>query len=83
MIISKCTNFISTFVFVRRRHTAENPPPFPTYFETDADKQQQVTEAFHDSIHHFEDPNITFVETEAEKRVVRTGAKLAKVRTKS
>ena len=82
IILSTLTSFRLLFLFYRR-HTAENPPPFPTYFETDADKQQQVAEAYHKSIHHFEDPHITFVETEADKKVVRTGAKLAKVRTKS
>lgn len=66
---------------LRRRHTADNPPPFPTYFP-EQDPEIQLTDAYDKEIHHYADPTITFVETEDEKKVIRTGAKLAKVRTK-
>ena len=81
-----------------RRHLAVNPPPFPTFFPGDqaadqaadqaGDQQdedkigQQVHVMYDKEIHQFSHPTIVFQEDESEKKVVRTGAKLAKVRSK-
>lgn len=40
---------------LRRHKTA---PPFPTYYETGEEEE----EIFHESIHHFKNPTITFTE---------------------
>lgn len=84
--------------FLHRRHKAENPPPFPTYLphlelaETEEAakeageeerKTEQVDVVIDPAIHNFSDPTIVFVDDESDKKpAIRTGAKLAKVRTK-
>ncbi|KAI1285457.1 39S ribosomal protein L3, mitochondrial [Halotydeus destructor] len=65
-----------------KRHTADNPPLFPTHYADDS-KGKEAVEAYDKDVHRFDENTVVFVETEAEKKVTRTGAKLAKVRTKS
>lgn len=51
--------------------------------QQDEDKiGQQVHVMYDKEIHQFSHPTIVFQEDESEKKVVRTGAKLAKVRSK-
>ena len=104
---------------MNRRHTIENPPPFPTHFEDEkevkvrssatssrsrelgdqelgSEGQEDATAShvvkhavdepqivYSAEIHQFDAPTIVFKEDPSEKKVIRTGAKLAKVRTKN
>ena len=80
-----------------KRHTERNPPPFPTFYEG-VDEVKELTEGqddstttglvtkpdciYHKDLHQFHSPTIVFADDEADKKTIRTGAKLAKVRTK-
>ena len=56
-------------------------PPFPTFFPEE-EKEPLAEDIYHPNVHPMDEKTIVFVETEEEKKAVRTGAKLAKVRTK-
>lgn len=65
---------------VEKRATIDNHPPFPTYFSKD--KEDLPEDIYHTKIQPFDAPTIIFEETEEEKRKIRQGAKLAKIRPK-
>ena len=67
---------------ISRRPTMDNPPPFPTHFASEQRDEDQETEVYNNKLHRPSDPTIVFEDDESEKKVKRTGAKLAKVRVK-
>lgn len=63
---------------VDKQPSVKNPPPFPTYFPKEGEELPE--NIYHPKYHAFDAPTIIFEETEEEKRKIRQGAKLAKVR---
>ncbi|XP_069194806.1 large ribosomal subunit protein uL3m isoform X2 [Procambarus clarkii] len=51
--------FIYDTIIPTRRHTTENPPPFPTFFQ---DEQEIEEELYDEMLHVFSQPSISFAE---------------------
>jgi large subunit ribosomal protein L3 len=64
----------------REKITAENHPPFPTFYEDDL-KEPLPEEIFDSNLHRFTEPTIDFASFEIKKTVKREGAKLAKIKS--
>ena len=75
--------FSPVILIVYRRPKAENPPPFPTHYPEDLkEDEMNLKQAYDPNIHQPSDPTIVYQESDSVKKEIRTGAKLAKVRTK-
>lgn len=72
---------VGFLISISRRPTVENPPPFPTHFPGAGD-DAELSDVFYKTLHRPSDPTIIFQDDESETKTKRTGAKLAKVRTK-
>lgn len=69
-----------------KRPSEANPPPFPTNFPKmvgSGEKEDEERIVYHESLHPLDSPTIMFKEDPKDvKAEKRTGAKLAKIRTK-
>ena len=85
MLRCSCVSLFSflPLLIINRRPNAENPPPFPTHYPGDLEgDEEKITEVYHADVHRPSDPTVVYLEDDSPKREIRTGAKLAKVRTK-
>jgi len=60
-----------------KKHSDENPPPFPTYYAEDS-KEALPEDIYDKELHAFDEPTIIFEETEAERKAALAAAKATK-----
>ncbi|CAG2181271.1 unnamed protein product, partial [Oppiella nova] len=60
-----------------KKHSDENPPPFPTYYAEDS-KEALPEDIYDKELHAFDEPTVIFEETEAERKAALAAAKATK-----